>query len=81
MSGCPEMTFEGLSAEKYASLLDAAQAQGLQLTGDAGSTSYQGMDFTWNYDQASGTLTIHCTEKPFFVPCNMIEQKIRALLG
>ena len=39
------------------------------------------MDFTWSYDPASGTLTIHCTEKPFFVPCNLIEQKIRAPLG
>lgn len=81
MSGCPEMVFDGLSTEKYASLLGAAQAQGLQLTGDAGSTTYQGMDFTWEYNAANGTLKIHCTEKPFFVPCNMIEQKIRALLG
>ena len=81
MSGCPQMTFEGLSAEKYASLLETAQAQGLKLSGDAGATSYQGMDFSWAYDAAVGTLKIHCTEKPFFVPCNMIEQKIRALLG
>jgi len=77
MSGCPPIEIEGLSPEKYDSLLKTAQAQGLNLTGPSGSTSYQGIDVTWEYDEANQALTIHCTAKPFFVPCSMIESKIR----
>ena len=81
MSGCPPMSFDGLTPEKYETLLKTAQAQGLNITGTTGNTTYQGLDFTWNYDQAAESLTIHCTEKPFFVPCSMIESKIRDVIG
>ncbi|WP_263355757.1 hypothetical protein [Acidicapsa ligni] len=81
MSNCPPMTFEGISAAQYAILLQTAQSQGLNLTGESGSTSYQGMDFTWNYDQANQTLAIQCTGKPIFIPCSMIEAKVRSVVG
>jgi len=81
MSNCLPMTFSGITPEKYAALLINAQAQGLQLTGEAGSTTFQGLEFTWSYDQPSASLTIHCTQKPIFVPCSMIESKIRSVLG
>ena len=77
---CPAITLAGLTTEKYASLLATAKTQGLELAGDSGSTTYQGMDFTWNYDQAAESLTIQCTNKPFFVPCSLIEEKIRQLV-
>jgi hypothetical protein len=78
---CPAITLGGLTPEKYASLLETAKRQGLELTGDRGSTAYQGMDFTWSYDAAAESLTIQCTSKPFFVPCSMIEERIRQLVG
>ena len=81
MNGCPPMTFDGLSPDRYQQLLAKAQTQGLQITGDSGSTSYQGIDFTWNYDPAAQILTLECTNKPFFVPCSMIEQKVRSVLS
>lgn len=81
MNGCPPMTFDGLTPDRYAQLLLKAAAQGLPITGDSGSTTYQGIDVTWGYDPAAQTLTIECTNKPFFVPCSMIEQKIRATLA
>jgi hypothetical protein len=81
MSACPPITFSDISEEKYQALLATAQAQGLALTGIRGETSYQGLDFTWNYDAAAQCLTIHCTGKPIFIPCTMIESKIRAVIG
>ena len=81
MSNCLPMTFSGITPEQYAALLINAQAQGLQLTGESGSTTFQGLEFTWSYDLPSQSLTIHCTQKPIFVPCSMIESKIRSVLG
>jgi len=75
------MTFEEISEEKYQALLATAQAQGLALVGIHGDTTYQGLDFTWHYDAPTQCLTIHCTGKPIFVPCGMIESRIRALIS
>jgi hypothetical protein len=81
MSACPPITFSEISEEKYQALLATAQAQGLALVGIHGDTTYQGLDFTWNYDAATQSLTIHCTGKPIFIPCSMIESRIRALIA
>ncbi len=81
MSACPQILATGVTPEKYQTLLATAKAQGLDLTGVIGATTYQGLDFTWTYDAAAETLTIQCTAKPIFVPCSMIESRIRALLG
>jgi hypothetical protein len=81
MSTCPEISFSEVTPEKYQSLLATAKSQGLDLSGETGSTTYQGLDFTWRYDPAAQSLTIQCTGKPIFVPCHMIESKIRALIG
>jgi len=72
------MIFEGLTPERYESLVKTVQGQGLAIIGASGYSSYQGMDFTWSYDEAGGKLTIQCTNKPFFIPCSMIEERIRA---
>lgn len=80
MSHCPEIVLTEITAEKYQSLLATAKSQGLDLTGETGSTTFQGMDFTWTYDSAGHCLTIQCTNKPIFVPCSMIESRIRALI-
>jgi hypothetical protein len=81
MAHCPEIVLSDITAEKYQSLLATAKAQGLDLTGKTGSTAFLGMDFTWTYDPAAQSLTIQCTNKPIFVPCSMIESRIRALIA
>jgi len=80
MSHCPEITLSGITPEKYETLLATAKAQGLDLAGISGSTHYQGMDFAWTYAPEAQSLTIQCTGKPIFVPCGMIESRIRALI-
>lgn len=81
MSHCPEIVLSEITPEKYQSLLATAKAQGLDLTGETGSTTFQGMNFTWTYSSAAQSLAIQCTDKPIFVPCSMIESRIRALLA
>jgi hypothetical protein len=75
------MTFSEIGPEKYKALLATAKSQGLDLSGETGSTTYQGLDFSWTYDAAAQALTIQCTGKPIFVPCSMIESRIRALIA
>jgi hypothetical protein len=81
MPSCPPIIFEAMTAEKYAALLQTAQSQGLAISGLSGSTSYQGMSFTWSYDSVAESLTLQCTEKPMFIPCSMIESRIRSVVG
>ena len=81
MPHCPEIVATGVTPEKYQSLIATAKAQGLDLSGETGSTRYQGMDFTWRYEPAAQSLTIQCTDKPIFVPCSMIESRIRSLIA
>jgi hypothetical protein len=81
MSHCPEIVLSEITPEKYQSLLATAKAQGLDLSGVTGSTTFQGMDFTWTYSPAAQSLAIECTNKPIFVPCSMIESRIRALIA
>ena len=81
MSHCPEIVLSEITAEKYQSLLATAKAQGLDLSGETGSTTFQGMDFTWTYAPAAQSLAIQCTNKPIFVPCSMIESRLRSLVA
>jgi len=81
MSTCPAIRLQGITQEKYATLVSTAQSQGLALTGQTGNTSFQGMDFFWEYDPSAETLSIQCTGKPIFVPCSMIESRIRSLMA
>jgi hypothetical protein len=81
MSDCPPIALSGITPEKYRSLLAQAQSHGLNLTGETGSISYQGMDFTWTYDASAQSLTLQCTDKPLLVPCSIIESRIRALIA
>ena len=77
---CPEMTLEGITPDRYTYLISAAAAQGLTISGPTGSTTFQGFDFSWAYDPLAQTLKLQCTNKPFYVPCSMIESKIRSFL-
>jgi len=81
MSACPEIALSNITPEKLESIRATAQSQGLDLTEESGSTSYMGLEFTWTYDSAAESLTIQCTAKPAFVPCSMIESRIRALVA
>ena len=81
MSHCPEIVLSEITPEKYQSLLATAKAQGLDLTGETGSTTFQDLEFTWTYNSAAESLTIQCTGKPIWVPCSMIESRIRGLIG
>jgi hypothetical protein len=81
MSGCDAQTFSGITQEHFDRLAQKAQsALAITISGDAGSASRDGITIAWDYDRASQTLTIQCTEKPFFPTCGMIASQIQSLV-
>ena len=76
---CEPQTFK-LNATEYAALQAKAEASGLMILGDSGTTSAHGCEVSWNYDVAEGELTAQCLSKPFFVSCETINQKLRELI-
>ena len=81
MSTCPEQTFDGITAEKWQILKAKATENGIALNSDTGQASQQGFTFSWKYDAASATLTIQCLDRPFWVPCGLIESKVQDIVS
>jgi hypothetical protein len=61
-------------------LLTKTAAAGFPLAGDSGQVSSGGYLIGWNYDVSSNVLEIECVSSPFFVPCSIINGKIRDLV-
>lgn len=60
------------------------EGQGGTLTGDLQSGSFKlsvfGNDIAGNYTVEGNEMAIEITEKPFLIPCNMIESALKSQL-
>jgi hypothetical protein len=77
---CGKQIFSRISPEQYQCLLIKTAAAGFPLAGNSGQVSHGGYVISWNYDLNSHVLEIECVSSPFFVPCSMINGKIRDLV-
>lgn len=80
MGQCAAQVFAGVSPEKFSCLQGKAAGQGISIGGNQGSASKDGITVTWDYEVDSQTLTIQCTEAPFFLSCGTINSKIHDFL-
>jgi hypothetical protein len=80
MAGCPSQTFHGINPAIKAYLEAKGAAAGLPISGDTGSATTMGVTIQWVYDAAAETLTITCTDAPFFVPCSTVSSKVTELV-
>ena len=80
MAGCPSQTFTGITPAIKAFLESKGAAAGLPISGDTGSATTMGVTIQWNYDPTAETLTITCTDAPFFVPCHTVHSKVTELV-
>jgi hypothetical protein len=81
MAGCRPLTFKNIPRERFLAIRARIRAQAeVSILGDTGTASGNGFSASWSYDEAAQTLTIECTEKPFFAPESLVLDKIRALV-
>ena len=55
----------------------AAQRAGIELTGDTQQGQFAGQGIAGHYAAREDVLTVTITDKPFFIPDNLIGSKIR----
>jgi hypothetical protein len=80
MAQSEPLVFSGITPENYATLIQKAQAAGLNLTGDSGKATKFGVEVSWNYSAEEQQLTIQCLGTPFFVKPDQVNAKIQAIV-
>jgi hypothetical protein len=80
MAGCDPQTFTGITQDQFNSLIQKAVAAGIQISGNSGSAEQSGVTIAWDFDPTAQTLTLHCTGKPFIVPCGTVNSKMHDLV-
>ncbi len=80
MAQCEEQGFSGVTSAHFGAFIQKAEAlgmPGLAGKGPQGQASAGGFTIVWNFDEATSTLKVQCTETPMLLPCAMINSKIR----
>ena len=78
---CDPQTFDQIAPQAFDLMKSEVQRQlGITIAADRGEASAKGFAVSWNYDRAAQRLTITCLEKPFIVPCGMINGQVAKLI-
>jgi hypothetical protein len=80
MSPCPPQLFPNVTPAQFDCLTQKATASGINISGNTGSATQDGITVEWTFDPATSILNIQCTSAPFFVPCAAVNSKIQALV-
>jgi hypothetical protein len=80
MGQCAAQVFSNVSAAQFQCLVAKAAAQNIIISGNSGSASKDGITIAWNYDPGTQTLTLQCTDSPFYLPCGTINSTIHDLV-
>ena len=78
---CDALVFEGFTRERFNLIEQKVAEFGFRLPGDSGQESQKGFTLRWDFDEAAGTLTLQCLASPFFMPCSMVNEKLRQAVG
>lgn len=80
MSECAVQVFSGVNPARFARLTARAQAEGVDIAGNTGTSTAGGVTVTWSYDPATESLTIQCIGAPFYLGCGFINSNIHNLI-
>jgi hypothetical protein len=80
MSACAAQVFSGIDQRRFARLSAKAEAEGIFISGNVGSATQGKITIAWDYDPATETLTLQCTDAPFYLGCVFINSNIHSLV-
>jgi len=80
MSSCATQVFSNVTPAQFDCLSQNASAAGINISGNTGSASQDGITVEWTFDPTAATLSIQCTSAPFFALCGTINSKIHDLV-
>lgn len=79
---CDPLNHSGVDSSKWECARDVVQREyGIRIESDQGEATERGFTLTWSYDANAEELRIQCTEKPFFVPCGLVNGRINDTAG
>jgi len=67
-----------ITASQFTSLATRLHANGIDMVGDTGTLTKDGV--TAQYTHADGTLTVEITDRPSYYPTSLIESKLQSWL-
>jgi hypothetical protein len=70
------LSYNNVTSAAWSCCVNAAAQYGVQITGPSGEANKDGFTIVWNYNQGAQTLSIQCTDSPFWAPCSLINGKI-----
>lgn len=77
MAGCPPVTFNGVSSAVFERLRTELQRNGIDIPpGPSGSVTGMGVSGRFAWDEQSGSLKLQVTDKPFLLPCSMLNDQM-----
>jgi hypothetical protein len=77
---CDQLTYSGVDASKWARAKETIGSEyGMHIESERGEESKSGFTLSWTYDPSAQTLEIQCREKPFLIPCGVVNNRINAL--
>lgn len=79
---CSPVSFSGITRDKFNAVMGRihAQAPNVEVAGDQGTASGEGFTVQWSYAEPHQTLVVQCMKKPFFIPEDTVNSKIRDLV-
>jgi hypothetical protein len=77
---CDPLRYSGVDASKWACAKETISSEyGISVESDRGEESKSGFRLTWIYEASAQTLQIQCLDKPFLIPCGVVNNRIGAL--
>lgn len=77
-----EIVFRDVNRERFKRFRARVRVEAVEVivTGDMGTASDSGVKLGWVYDEPAQTLTVTCTEHPWFMREVTVMLRIRALM-
>jgi hypothetical protein len=73
---CATQTFTGVSQARFNCLVQKAQGEGINITGNIGQVTSDGLTIRWSFNPVAQTLELQCMGKPFFLSCGIVNGKL-----